>query len=183
MTQYETALVEYENESEDGKHKTIYAYFGIAVYFGQILEETFSTMLWTDKIFKNKIKTNKEVREIIDVVENSKKTMGQFIIDVKKTYNLSEELIQELKDALETRNYLVHKYFKIEIQKSYSEIGRKEMLKYFCDFIDQTKNIDSKLTLYYQKFKLKMGFTDEKIRDLVQQMKSDELKREQMNKI
>ena len=97
MTQYETALVEYENESEDGKHKTIYAYFGIAVYFGQILEETFSTMLWTDKIFKNKIKTNKEVREIIDVVENSKKTMGQFIIDVKKTYNLSEELIQELK--------------------------------------------------------------------------------------
>src|SRR5690554_4350790 len=111
MNQYETALEEYENENEDGKHKTIYAYFGLAVYFGQILEETFSTMMWTDGIFKNKVKTNKEVREIIDAVENSRKTMGRLITDVKKAYNLSEDLIKELKDVLDKRNYLVHKYF------------------------------------------------------------------------
>lgn len=183
MTQYETALEEYENENDDGKHKTIYAYFGLAIYFGQILEETFSTMLWTDGIFKNKVKTNKEVREIIDAVENSRKTMGRFITDVKKAYNLSEDLIKELKDVLDKRNYLVHKYFKLEIQKSYSELGRKEMLKYFCDFIDQSKSIDSNLTSYYQQYKLKMGFTDEKIEELVQQMKDDELKREQANNI
>lgn len=182
MTRYETALEEYENENEDGKHKTIYAYFGLAIYFGQILEETFSTMLWVDGIFKNKVKTNKEVREIIDAIENSKKTMGKYINDVKNSYQLSEKLIRDLETILEKRNYLVHKYFKIEIQKSYSELGRKEMLKYFCDFIEQSENLDSTLTSYYKEYKLKMGFTDEKIEELVEQMKNDELKREKNNK-
>ena len=51
MTKYELALQEYKEENEDGKHKLIYAYFGLAVYFSQCLEETFSIMLWTDRIF------------------------------------------------------------------------------------------------------------------------------------
>ena len=142
-----------------------------------------SLQLTNSKLFKNEIKTNKEIREVIDDVENSKKTMGQYIIDIKKTYDLSDGLLNELQNALKIRNFLVHKYFKIEIQKSYSDLGRKEMLKYFCDFMDTVNSIDSKLTLYYLKYKLRMGFTDEKIDELVQQMKNDELKREQANKI
>ena len=52
MTQYETALGEYESEDDNGRHRIVYAYFGLAVYFSQCLEEIFSRMLWIDRIFK-----------------------------------------------------------------------------------------------------------------------------------
>ncbi len=112
MTQYETALGEYESENDSGRHRIVYAYFGLAVYFSQCLEETFSRMVWIDRIFKNKVKTNKEVNDIIDAIEGSKRTMGNFINEVKQGYKLSRELEKELTYILDKRNYLVHKYFK-----------------------------------------------------------------------
>lgn len=178
MSRYKEALEEYENEDDNGKHRLIYAYFGLAVYFSQVLEETFSIMLWTDRVFKKKVKTNKEVNEIIDAIENSKKTMGVFINEVKQSYSLTEKLTIDLTSILEKRNYLVHKYFKIEIQKCYSDLGRREMLEYFANFIDETKSIDSELNKYYTKYTDKMGFSKEKIEELVNQMKQEELDRE-----
>lgn len=76
MSTYQGALEEYRNEDNDGKYRLIYTYFGLAIYFSQVLEETFSIMLWTNRIFKDKAKTNKEVNDIIDTIENSRKTMG-----------------------------------------------------------------------------------------------------------
>jgi hypothetical protein len=152
MSTYETALQEYELEDENGKHRIIYAYFGLAVYFSQCLEETFSIMLWTDRIFKKEVKTNKKVNEIIDAFENSKKTMGNFINEVKQSYyEIPEQLEQKFEAILEKRNYLVHRYFKLEIQKTFTELGRKEMIEYFCDFVDKAKDIDESLKDYYAK--------------------------------
>lgn len=178
METYKTALNEYSNEDENGKFRLIYSYFGLSIYFAQVLEETFSIMLWTDRIFKKKVKTNREVREIIDAIENSKKTMGVFITEVKNSYKLEDETILKLKDVLEKRNYIVHKFFKIEIQKCYSELGRKEILKYLGDFIDLTKEVDANLNKYYRKYTDSLGFTEEKIQELVSKMKKEELDRE-----
>ncbi|MCT4697618.1 hypothetical protein [Tenacibaculum haliotis] len=178
MSTYLRALDEYENENEDGKHRLIFAYFGLSIYFAQVLEETFSIMLWTDRIFKKKVKTNKEVNEIINAIENSRKTMGNFINEVKQSYTLTDKITEDLVNILDKRNYIVHKYFKIEIQKCYSELGRKEMLQFFGEFIDQTKKLDTELNNYYKKYTDRLGFTKEKIEELVNQMKTEELNRE-----
>jgi hypothetical protein len=177
MSRYKDAIEEYDGEDDGGKHRLIYAYFGLAVYYSQVLEETFSIMLWTDRMFKKKVKTNKEVNEIIDTIENSKKTMGVFINEVKQSYSLSEKLSIDLNSILEKRNYLVHKYFKIEIQKFTSDLGRREMLEYFTNFIDESKRIDSELNKYYTKYADKLGFTKERIEELVNQMKQEEMER------
>lgn len=178
MNTFKNALSEYESEDDNGKHRLIYSYFGLAIYFSQVLEETFSIMLWTDRIFKKKVKSGKEINEIIEAIEKSKKTMGNFINEVRQSYSLTEKLISDLKDVLEKRNYLVHKYFKIEIQKCYSDLGRKEMLEYFGNFIDQTKSIDSELNSYYSEYTRRMGITNQKIEQLVNEMKQEELNRE-----
>ena len=177
MCTYITALEEYNHEDENGKSRLIYAYFGLAIYFSQVLEETFSILLWTDKIFKKKVKTNREVNEIIDVIENSKKTMGVFINEVKQSYSLTENLATDLKSILDKRNYIVHKYFKIEIQKTFTDFGKKEMLKYFGDFIDEVKRIDSELNSYYSKYTNKMGLTEQRIEEIMTEMKKEELDR------
>lgn len=174
---YSSAKNEYENEDTEGKIKLVYAYFGLAIYHGQCLEETFSIMLYSDRIFKNNINTNKEVNEIIDAIENSKKTMGNFIKEVKKSYNLTTSIVSQLDKILDKRNYLIHKYFKLHIQKSFSETGQLEMIKYFCEFIDKSKLLDEQLREYYVKYTESFGITEEKIKQLMVEMKEQELKR------
>ena len=178
MGRYETVLEEYVNEDEDGKARLIYAQFGLAIYCTNCLEETFSIMLWTNRIFKQKAKTNQEVNDIIDEVENTKKTMGKLLNEIKENYGISENHQELLENVLAKRNYLIHKYFRIEIQKFYSEIGQKEMLKYFGDIIDETTLIDGELNQYFEHYKLKLGFDENKIDELVAKMKEEEIKRD-----
>jgi ADP-ribosylglycohydrolase len=71
-TQFEIAKNEYFlEETDNNKVKLVYAYFGSSIYHGQCLEETFSMMLITDKIFKKALTTNAEINEIVDTIENS----------------------------------------------------------------------------------------------------------------
>ncbi len=181
MGKYQEALDEYYLEDENGKVRVIYAYFGLAIYITNCLEETFSIMLWTNRIFKNKPKTNKEVNEIIDEVENSRKTMGLLIQEIKENYGLTDEHKLQLKNVLDKRNYLIHKYFRLEIQKFYSETGNKEMLKYFSDIIKEAQNLDNELNQYFEHYKLKLGFDERRITELVDKMKSEEMKRDKSN--
>jgi len=178
QSRYTIALEEYNNEDFNGQHRLIYAYFGLAIYYCQCLEETFSIMLWINRIFKKKVKTNKEVNEIIDAIENSKKTMGILLREVKQCYGIPQSIIDDLEKILETRNYLIHKYFKVEIEKTYSDIGKKEMIKFFCDSIDKTKIIDDQLKSYYRKYTDSLGLTEERINEMVNEMKIQEQKRD-----
>jgi hypothetical protein len=178
QSRYSIALEEYRNEDINGQHRLLYAYFGLAIYYCQCLEETFSIMLWIDRIFKKKVKTNREVNEIIDAIENSKKTMGILLKEVKHCYGIPDSIIIDLEEILEVRNYLIHKYFKLEIEKTYSDIGRKEMIKFFCESIDKTKTIDNQLKLYYRKYTDKLGLTEDRINAMVIEMKIQEQKRD-----
>lgn len=177
MSRYKDALLEHENEDEDGKSKNVYAYFGLAVYHGQLLEESFFLMLLKSSLVSNKLKTNEDINCFIDRVEKSKKTMGNFINEVKQVCNLPEDIKSELNLLLDKRNDLVHKYFKENIIKFYSEIGQREMLEYFCDFIDRSNKIQQKLECYYYHHFKEMGLTEEIIRQLMDEQKKEEKER------
>lgn len=171
---YDIAKNEYDTLDDNGRHRLVFAYFGLAIYFGQCLEETFSIMLWTDRIFKKKVKSNAEVNEIIDAIENSRMTMGNFINEVKQCYNLTNSIVNQLKNILEKRNYLVHKYFKLHIAKVYTAVGQLEMIEYFCNFIDESIQLDDKLNEYYRIYTDKLGVTEERIEQLMSEMKEQE---------
>ncbi len=175
----DTALEEYEAGDEDEKVKLIYAYFGLAVYEFQVLEQEPSNMLSTDRILKKKAKTKNEVDEIIDDVENSKKTLGVFVNEVKQSYSLSDTTVTDLRSILSKRNYIVHKYFKVEGQKFYSDLGRREMLTYLCFSVDETKALCEKLQNVYFKYASNLGLTVERLNQLASEMIEEELEREE----
>jgi hypothetical protein len=170
---YNDAIEEYENECENGKTRLVYAYFGLAIYFGQCFEKTLTNMIWINRISLQTIKSINELDEIIDCVENSKKTMGGLIIEINVGYSITETLKDDLKIVLELRNYLVHKFFKEQIQKFNSDLGRKEMLKYFCDFIDKSKKVDNELNNYYSHHLTRLGITEEDIKDAVSTLREN----------
>lgn len=176
-TLFEIAKKEFEVEDDEGKHKLVYAYFGLSIYFSQCLEETFSIMLWTNRIVKRKVTSNKEVNNIIDEIEFSKKTLGNFINEIKQAYNFTEAEINELEKILEKRNYIVHKYFKLNIYKFTSEYGQLEMINYLCKFIDDVILLDSKFQMYYRNFTTKIGLNDAKITEISEKLKLQEFER------
>jgi hypothetical protein len=103
--------------------------------------------------------------------------MGNFINEVKQSYDLTTLIVEQLDTILDRRNYLAHKYFKLHIAKFHSEVGQLEMIKYFCDFIDDSKQLDDQLKVYYAKYTDKLGLTVERIELLMNEMKEEEIKR------
>lgn len=183
MATYKRAIDEFETEEEDGKYRLVYAYFGLAIYKAQCIEQTFANMIWLSRIFKNKVKSQEEVNEIIDSIENSKITMGGLIKEIRIEYSLTSQIQENLKSILDKRNYLIHKYFKIEIAKYYTQTGQKEMLKYFSDFIDESEALDQSLNEYYDIHTKKLGLTEEKIQKLLGEQRKEELERISKTKI
>lgn len=166
----ERASEEFNIEDDEGRTKLVYAYFGLAIYYCQCLEETFGIMLWTNRVFKKKVKTNEELNKIIDAIENSTKTMGNLLNEIKQNYGLPEDAKYKLESILNKRNYLTHKYFKMEIQKFYSDVGRFEMIKYCCDVIDQIKPMIVELEKFYENYRMRLGLTEERIEMIKNQM-------------
>lgn len=105
--------------------------------------------------------------------------MGVFINQLKGVYDLTSETIDKLDRILTTRNYLAHKYFKLHIEKFYSQLGMIEMLEYFCEFIDNSNELTLELDAYYLKYKQKIGLTEEKIQEMMKEMEENEVRRAQ----
>lgn len=171
MDLFNFALEEFHEEDESGKSKLVYSYFGLSVYFSQVIEETFLLMLWMNELFNKPKSDKRKFIKTIEAIENSKKTMGVFINEIKQVYNLSDDLVYDLNSILSSRNYLVHKYFKDNIQKVYTEKGKLEMIDYFCLFIDNVKRIDKELEIYYLKYLNQLGLNEEKINNLLEEFK------------
>ncbi|MGA1931204.1 hypothetical protein ACH5BF_00565 [Arcobacter sp. YIC-464] len=170
---YEIAIEEYLNEDDNGKHKLIYAYFGLAIYKSQCLEETFSNMLLLHRTYNKTLTSLEDIDK--EISSSSKKTMGKLIQEIKIEYNFPNSLEEDLSKVLNTRNYLVHKYFKENIQKFFTETGQKEMLNFFSEFIDKSTQVDNELDLYYKHYKDKFSFTDDVIENIISNMKEEEI--------
>jgi len=49
MEFFDQAMMEFNAENDEGKVRLVYAYFGVAVYWSQCIEETLSSMIWMDR--------------------------------------------------------------------------------------------------------------------------------------
>lgn len=173
---YENALEEYLEQDENGKYKLIYAYFGLSVYKSQCLEETFSNMLLLNRVCNKSLNSLNDIDN--EILNSSKKTMGNLIREVKIEYKFTDKLEEDLSKILNKRNYLVHKYFKENIERFFTELGQKEMLSFFSEFIDESTRIDTELEIYYQDYKNKLSLTDDVIENIMYKMKEEEILRE-----
>lgn len=157
MSQIDEILPEYEREDSNGKHKTVFATFGLAVYWSQCLEQSCSLVLSLKKIRAEGAIPNKRVNEIVDSFEMSKRTLGQYVNEIKQACRMSEASAARLKQLLEQRNRIVHRYFREEIDEVYSETGRRKILDYLCSFVDEAKEVDEKLKELYMKHAVSLG--------------------------
>jgi len=103
----------FSSKDDNEQHKEVYAYFGSAVYYAQVLEHQLTNMLVLIRVAK---KSEVSITDIDNLFSKYfSNTMGNLIHELKETYKLSESELKELKEILKLRNYIIHDYFKKKI--------------------------------------------------------------------
>jgi hypothetical protein len=170
---YKTAIEIFDKLDSDDKAKEIYAHFGLAVYFAQVLEQKAINMI----TFCRKTKSNMTNQEQIDALWNDydlgSRTFGVLINEIKQLYSLSDKDGKELTDVLKLRNYIAHDYFRFNTELFYSDSGQKRMIKDFIEFQERANSLDNILQQYLKVFCIELGLTDERIDTILEQTKKE----------
>ena len=113
--------------SEEGQLNAVFACFGSAAKDGQLFEASLSEFLLT---YNRLLKKSLPLADLEAVeTELNKKTMGVLLTDFQKHVKINDaSVIASLSDALQKRNFLIHRYFRERQNKFGDEQGRLEML-------------------------------------------------------
>jgi len=168
---YETAIKIFDQLDDDEKVKDVYAHFGAAIYYAQVLEQQAINMIACSIQVNNKMNSIEEINSLWNRYDFGIKTLGSLINEIKTLYNISENDAETFKKVLKLRNYLTHDYFRFNTELFYNDSGMKRMIKDFIDFKDQAIFIDKKFINYLKKYTIKIGLTDEKIADMMEMNK------------
>ncbi len=109
--------------------KPITNILGLAILDSQRMEYNIAFMML---LVNNELNfTNREHDEKIDdyMLNLSKKTLGTLIRQLKELINVVDEFSDRLKEALDARNYLTHRFFNHQAENLLTIKGRKEALE------------------------------------------------------
>jgi hypothetical protein len=124
----------------------LYAEFGITSEKAQVLElEAGNVALGFLTMFVDKATITPELTEMFRAVNNDidRKTFGSLLKQIKKLMILEDSISAVVDEALESRNYLTHHFFRSHNFALYSENGRKIMMA-------ELKEIQGKLDLAHR---------------------------------
>jgi hypothetical protein len=144
---------------EDYSEKEVYAFFGLAAYYGQVLEKGLVNMVVVYRAFGLPI-TPKQFDDLFN--EHESKTFGQLLVLAKKHgIPIPDSISKLLSEALNKRNYLNHHFFADHAGHFAAEKTRKLMIERLCSYIELFRNADRASETVYKPILTKMGLTDE----------------------
>lgn len=150
-----------EIDEESWQIREVYAKYGLAMYSAQCFETELVGLLVSLKL-KDR---DKITRSDLDLFtgKNYEKTLGRLINSLKKAMKISENLETELRELLDIRNYLAHRYFRVKAIDFIKKDGRQRMLSELESIISKLENGDKKLDLIDSVICEQYGITNEMI--------------------
>ena len=158
--------------------KEVYARFGLAFYYAQVLEHGIvNALVLLDLVPKRHhvARTVAEWEEMFDTFmsERFERTMGGLLRDLRAVAAVPDDLEALLRDALTRRNRLAHSFFRDHAERFMTESGRNRMIVEVDECRDIFVTADHRLEEIIQPIRLKAGITNEMIGDMLARMKSD----------
>lgn len=163
-------------EAEDSEEKEVFAFFGLCTYCGQVLEQGLVNLAVALHIKGLTQITSTDVDTAFDRMD--RKTLGQLINDVRQKVPVSKELEEALKQALENRNYVVHRFFVEHSIDFLSEPGRHDMIIKLRQITVQLQKTDCALEPVTLQLWQRLGITEEMFETELARMKTEAAKRE-----
>ena len=155
--------------------KETYAFFVLAAYHAQILEEAALNLAVVLRLPEVDL-ISQELHD--DLYESlGRKTFGQLLKVAKLNLNLSDEEAMFLSQTLELRNMLTHRYFRERAEDFISEVGRQKMKKELQGILSEFSKADEILERLYLPLWEKYGVTEECVqREFERMIKRAELR-------
>ncbi|ANS74089.1 hypothetical protein AWM70_05455 [Paenibacillus yonginensis] len=134
---------------EQQQSKELFSYFGLAVYYGQALEQQLVNLIMMMKLAEGKVPAEEDLEELYH--RKLGNSLGQLVNEIRHHFTFTEEETEELVSIWKDRNRIVHDYFKERILETFSEEGRKAMIQELKQFKDRAKRLEDKLQHYTQQ--------------------------------
>ncbi|MEK4664812.1 hypothetical protein MHH93_23275 [Priestia sp. FSL H7-0729] len=144
----------------DSEHsRELFAYYGLAVYYGQALEQQLVNLILLMKMSQGKAVSEEALEDLYERKMSS--SLGQLIHEVRHHFTFSEEETRQLNELWQQRNRIVHHYFKERIHETFSPEGRSRMIKELEDFKDRAQELEIRLQQYTGAWIAELGLDAE----------------------
>ncbi|MGK7244961.1 hypothetical protein ACSPAH_03645 [Buttiauxella agrestis] len=155
--------------------KEVYAYFGLAMYRAQCVEQSIVQLLIFFDFFEKKapeFSTIDRWEADFDKFDKvlSEKTMGQLVGLIKKLEILDDDIESILSKTLKKRNWLAHSFFVDHAIDFVNQTGRNNMIKELNQSISLFNFVEDMLLPIYSSAASKYGITDEVLDEIQREM-------------
>jgi hypothetical protein len=155
--------------------REVYAYFGLAMYWAQCLEQSiFQHLLFFDHFPRavTSYTTPEKWAEDFDQYERQElgQTMGKLIRRLREAGNPTTEIEQTLNDALKHRNWLEHGYFADRALEFTLQEGRERMIVELESLRDKFRDCSAQLDAITLPLAQKAGLTEERLAQVQAEM-------------
>lgn len=144
---------------ESEQSKELFAYFGLAVYYCQALEQQLTNLLLLTKLSQGKTPTEADLTDLYQ--RKLSNSLGQLIKEIQHHFPFSEEETNQLQAVWKQRNHIVHDYFKERIQETFTPAGRAHMIRELKRFKNKASRLEIKLQGYCSEMYDKLGLEEE----------------------
>ncbi len=155
--------------------RDVYAYYGLAMYLAQCLEQSiFLHLLFFDH-FPNAVATHTTPEAwaaSFDQYEHQElsQTMGKLIRRLRDTKQSTATIEADLENALKQRNWLAHGYFSDRAVEFTQSDGREKMRSELEALCDVFRNCSTELDAITLAIARQYGLTDERLAVVEQEM-------------
>lgn len=165
------------NEDVSEHAKTVYAHFGLAFYHGQVLEHGIVNALVVLDLIPNQARsagTPEKWANLVDKFydDHFRLTLGPMMNALRRVTNVPPKLEGLLVKALETRNWLGHRYFRERAKYFMSPKGRDMMIAELEKARDMIHEAVVELEAIERPLAEKYGVTEDKVRREMDRIKA-----------
>jgi len=109
----------------------LYCKYGQTAEMAQVLEFEAGNfaLAYASLLFNPETITDQDSRIFQAVIDDvDRRTFGNLLTQIRKIATISDDIEKTVSNALDRRNYLVHRFFKVHNFAIHSEVGRKSMI-------------------------------------------------------
>lgn len=142
----------------DEEIREVYAHFGLAVYCGQVLEHGIVNAMVVLRLPDKDRLTKGDIDAFMD--QKFECTLGKLIKELQAELPIPSDLEELLRQALKTRNWLCHDYFRERAIDFMLPVGREKMLVELEEARELLSDAEKRLEAVIQPLADRCGITE-----------------------
>jgi len=159
--------------AEEGQHKELYAFAGLALFKAQCLEAELSNLYVLHRLQTGEVSTEEQRDAMID--RSDSLTLGKLIRESLPRLPDNAPLAEQLADALRTRNTFIHHYFRDRAEQHATAWGRDAIIAELQTFIGIFENADRALQHHTASEIRRVGLSHGRLLSAAQEMFGSEI--------